>query len=948
MVLNNGFIQSFQSRYTPVTHPQRIAKYISQVTLLSLFTIKKTDMKLTVKMLKTVAPISLFLALSGNGQALAANIIIEGRVFDKETRDPLPAATVVVQGTTQGAVTDADGKFRLVVSDEGSLNFKASYISYRPESLTAQVTTKKHNYLEFQLSQENVLASQIVVLADRAKERETPVAVSTISKQQIKSQLGSQDIPLVLNTTPSVYSTMQGGGAGDARINVRGFDQRHMGIMINGIPINDMENGWVYWSNWDGLGDITSSIQMQRGLSAVNLAVPAIGGTMNIITDPTAMESGVSLKQEFGNDNFLKTTLVANSGLIDGKYAVTGAVVRKTGDGAVDHAWTDASAYYLGAAWNINKNNRLEFYAMGAPQSHGQNNNKENIAVYDSQYAKSLDGYSPAALASYQERGRTYNQNWSPVSSSYQGQQYWNGSTHDRYDANYINQAQNYYHKPLVNLNWYSQLSESVNLLSTVYYSGGTGGGSGILGTIKQFNANNVSGTSTPLPWRYDWDATVAANKAQADGRSLGILRNSVNNQWTIGALSKLNYQASENLKLSTGIDARKAEIEHFQEVRDLLGGTYYNDTYNQFQTTSKKGLGDKIAYYNTNNVDWLGTYGQAEYKSGAFTGYGTAGISTIKYQFTDHFTKDANGNERVITADPVTGYQFKGGVNYNVTSEINLFTNIGYVAKVPIFDNVIDDVTGRLVNDPKNEKFTSYEAGAVYTSPDKDLKLQGNVYYTQWKDQAQTVNVTNADGTDGQVFLNGLNSRYYGLELEAAWQPAKFVKIDAATSFGNWMYTNDVNGTYNDKPGHVIPYTYYINGLKVGDAPQTQFVLAGTVYPVSKLSVQLVWKYYRDHYSAWDPFTRTALENGARPQSWKIPDYSVFDLHASYRLPLEIKKAEIRLFAHVFNLFNTVYVQEAVDNASYAKFDLNHSADDAGVFLGLSRSWNAGVEVTF
>jgi len=109
------------------------------------------------------------------------------------------------------------------------------------------------------------MSSQIVVLADRAKERETPVASSKVSKEQIKNQLGSQDIPLVLNTTPSVYSTVQGGGAGDARINVRGFDQRHMGIMINGIPINDMENGWVYWSNWDGLGDITSSIQMQRG-----------------------------------------------------------------------------------------------------------------------------------------------------------------------------------------------------------------------------------------------------------------------------------------------------------------------------------------------------------------------------------------------------------------------------------------------------------------------------------------------------------------------------------------------------------------------------------------------------------------------------------------------------------------------------------------------------------
>ena len=84
-------------------------------------------------------------------------------------------------------------------------------------------------------------------------------------------RLGSQDLPMALNLTPSVYATQQGGGAGDARINVRGFNQRNVAVMINGVPQNDMENGWVYWSNWDGVADASHSIQMQRGLSAVNL-----------------------------------------------------------------------------------------------------------------------------------------------------------------------------------------------------------------------------------------------------------------------------------------------------------------------------------------------------------------------------------------------------------------------------------------------------------------------------------------------------------------------------------------------------------------------------------------------------------------------------------------------------------------------------------------------------
>ncbi len=70
--------------------------------------------------------------------------------------------------------------------------------------------------------------------------------------------------------------------------------------MINGVAVNDMENGWVYWWNWDGLGDASTSIQPQRGLSAVNLATPSIGGTLNVMTDPSAMRSGFSCKQEAG------------------------------------------------------------------------------------------------------------------------------------------------------------------------------------------------------------------------------------------------------------------------------------------------------------------------------------------------------------------------------------------------------------------------------------------------------------------------------------------------------------------------------------------------------------------------------------------------------------------------------------------------------------------------
>ena len=115
---------------------------------------------------------------------------------------------------------------------------------------------------------------EVQVIGNQAIDSKTPVAVTRISTKQIAEELGSQDLPMILNSTPGVHATQQGGGDGDARITIRGFDQRNVGVMIDGVPVNDMENGAVYWSNWFGLDAITGQIQVQRGLGATKLAMP--------------------------------------------------------------------------------------------------------------------------------------------------------------------------------------------------------------------------------------------------------------------------------------------------------------------------------------------------------------------------------------------------------------------------------------------------------------------------------------------------------------------------------------------------------------------------------------------------------------------------------------------------------------------------------------------------
>jgi iron complex outermembrane receptor protein len=725
--------------------------------------------------------------------------------------------------------------------------------------------------------------------------------------------------------------------------------------MINGVPINDMENGWVYWSNWDGLGDATSSIQVQRGLSAVNLAVPSIGGTMNMITDATQMKEGVLFKQEYGSGGFQKNTLVANSGLIDNKYALSFNVTRKTGDGVIDGTWTDAWSYYLATSYNINENNRLEFYAAGAPQRHGQMRYMQNMAAFSHEYAEDNSDVPDSVMADYlsdfgeSEAGIYYNENWNAVNPTYDGKQWWDGEVHNRYSPTFINESENYYHKPQINLNWFTKLNEKLDVYSIIYYSGGKGGGTGTYGSLNW----DYSGPSRVI----DWNSTIAENDTLSTGSS-GILRNSVNTQWTIGAISKAYYQISETVKSSIGIDWRTAEIEHYREVRDLLGGDYFRFDGNDFDTTEEdyqKGLGDKIDYCNTNTVGWFGGYAQGEYSNDKLTATLMGGLSSVKYSYTDHFVDDGTGEELFSETDWILGYQAKGGASFRVTDAVGFYGNAGYVNKCPIFDEVINDWTGELVGDPKNEKFTSIETGVNFVGMDGLLNVKGGFYFTNWDDQSKSFSVYDEEIDDDiKIFVSGIDARHMGVEIEAHSQPLSFAKFDISLSKGDWKYLNDLlDVRYEAAPGDEDTLDIYVKDLKVGDAPQTQLAFGTTLFPIEGLSANVSYKYFTDFYATFDPFSRQDPDD--TEESWEIPAYGVVDLHLIYKLPTIVNGIQMEAYAHLFNLLDDTYVQDAVDNSSYNAWAqwgsgpyYPHSGSSAEVYFGLPRTFNAGIAINF
>ncbi len=912
----------------------------------------------------------------------AQSIIVTGTVKDAGTGKVLAGANVVVEKTSMGAATDASGSFIINNVPTGS-KVTASMIGYGSQTLSAGAQ------LEFSLAREALDMTALEVLSSRSA-ASAPVAYTNIKKADMELRLGSRDLPLVLNMTPNVYATGQGGGAGDARINIRGFDQRNFAVMINGVPVNDMENGWVYWSNWDGVGDATSSIQVQRGMSAVNLAVPSIGGTVNIVTDPAALEFGAKFKQEIGSYGFMKSTASFNSGKVD-NYAFSGSLVKKTGEGYYKGTFSDAYSFYFASSMQLNNNNKFELYAVGAPQRHGQSLYKQNIAVYDTELAKEL-GYDDSVIAYFEDKnlsghsGRDYNQNYIAVPDSMQGndsKQYFgmysvkNGIA--RYNKSFLMERENFFHKPQVNLNWYSKLSDDIDLSTVFYWSGGSGGGTGTYGSPKW----DYSGFSRVLSFADTWEenqtkygsgsydgTSIDSTYSTTLNRSDGILRNSVNQQSTIGLVSKLDFKIDESLRMQVGVDLRKAEVGHWREVRDLIGGDYYVYTDNGFDdvwdyhpldssgTTISpayltfndsltnlnhmKKLGDKIAYHNTNTIDWRGFYWQGEYSGDKLDLLGVIGFSTVGYTYVDHFTAQSldtlgnHGSELFSYNRDIGGSQLKLGASYNLFGNFRIYSNYADVSKVPNFDGAINDYDGSVYTSPKLERFLSREFGIVNQFQSGHLRL--NYYNTDWLDRSRSIGVVNADGSDGYVYLSGIDAKHTGIEGELALRVNDLINLRTSLAINDWSYQSNPSGFYNDYgSGGLVEYTYYLEGLKVGNQPQYQHSVSLGLSPMRNLNLDITSHYYGEHYADWDPFSRSDPTDNQ--QSWRIPDYHLLDLHFSYKI-----MDNLQLVGHIFNLLDKTYVQEATDNDGYNAYNadgVNHSANDASVFLGLPRRFN-------
>lgn len=294
--------------------------------------------------------------------------------MELSSRKPLEAANIILKGTTTGTSSEKDGSFRLPAGT-GTQIVIVSYIGFETAERQVLVPAEGTVEVEFLLSPRMLPGQTIVVTATRGRERETPATFSTLEAKELATRYNTQDIPQLLSELPSTtFYSDNGNGIGYTYLNIRGFDQRRISVMINGIPQNDPEDHNVYWLDFPDLAANLEDIQVHRGAGSAFYGPAAIGGSVNLITSSFASSAGITASAGTGTFNTRKYSVKANSGLVDNRYAFQAKLSRIISDGYRERSWADFSSYFLGAVrYDETMTTQLNFY--GGPV-------KDHLAYY--------------------------------------------------------------------------------------------------------------------------------------------------------------------------------------------------------------------------------------------------------------------------------------------------------------------------------------------------------------------------------------------------------------------------------------------------------------------------------------------------------------------------------------------------------------------------------------
>lgn len=864
--------------------------------------------------------------------AAPGDITCQGTVVD-ENGEPIIGATVAIAGGKTLSATDFDGKFSVNVPS-GTKKLAITYVGYKKAEFNAASNVGK-----ITLASDSKMLADVIVTSSVAKTRKTPVAISSVDATTIDVKLGNQEFPEVLKSTPGVWTTKDGGGFGDAKTNMRGFQSANVAVLVNGIPVNDMEWGGVYWSNWAGLSEVATSMQAQRGLGAAILSAPSIGGTINVITQSLDAKKGGSLWYGVGNDGMMQVGFKVSTGMMNNGWAVTLLGSRKWGDGYIQGTAFESYNYFINVSKRLNNAHQLSFTAFGSPQRHNKRSSADGLTIMGWQEARQWMGedspYKYNPTFGYDKHGKVRSSNM------------------------------NTYHKPQISLAHIWQINPLSSLSTTAYASFATGGGYSGQGR-GTYNGNSISysswyGASNGVVntlFRHE-DGTFAYDEIQEmNANSLTgsnmVMSQSNNSHTWVGLISNYKNQIIPNkLAITAGVDVRYYVGKHNNKIIDLYDGAYFmDDTYRKNVKAEnnsaaadpnwkyeKLGVGDIVYRDYDGHTHQEGLFAQAEYTAcdDALNLVLSGSLSNTGYWRVDRFYYDkAHGTSESLN---FLGGTIKAGANYNINKHNNVFVNAGYISRAPFYSGgafLSSTVSNATNPNAVNEKVASVELGYGYHSP--KFALDFNAYFTEWMDKTTTRSgdITSGEHAGDRYFFNmqGVDARHMGLELALTYRPTLWMEVGGMISWGDWKWDSNATGWFYNQAGEPLKdlngnvasgimaedhakATLNQKGVHVGGSAQTTGAINLDFKPFKGARIGVDWTFnarnYSDYSVSSSNFSPGVDINVSEP--WRIPWGNQFDLHASYRF--NIGKIGATLTGNVNNIFNNHYVMDAYTQTS-------------------------------
>lgn len=638
---------------------------------------------------------------------------LTGKVFDAESNKSIIGANVYIDNSLNASYTNILGEFTLTQIDNDKISLITSYIGYKTD--TTEVNITEHESIVIYLEPQPYQTDEVLILGSRVSEN-APATATNVSQKEIENNNLGQDLPYLLQQTPSIVATSDAGaGIGYTGIRIRGTDASRINVTINGIPLNDSESHGVFWVNTPDFASSLNSVQIQRGVGTSTVGSGAFGASINLETNTLSTSSYGEINNSFGSFNTRRHTLKFGSGLINNRFALEGRLSSINSDGYIDRAEADLQSYYAAGTYYGEKTvikaitfggKEVTYQSWGGTPESRINNDVEAMRIHAIN-----NGLTEAQTENLLNSGRTYN------------------------TYTYDNQVDNY-NQDHYQLHLSHEFSDNLTVNAALHYTRG-------FGFFEEFREGESFS-----------DYGIAIDTLFTPTNDTITETDLVRRRWLdnhfYGAIYNVLYTPNERLKFNLGGGVNQYINDHFGEViyaqyaaESVPGGNYY------FSDATK----------NDANI-----YLKTEY---ALTDKANL-LVDLQYRGISYETEGTDNDLRNFSIDETFSFfNPKLGLNYELNPTTSVYVFSGIANKEPTRADFIDQAPNTPKKDANQpERLYNTELGAEHKT--SKYKIAANIYYMYYQDQLVTTGQLNDVGSP--LRQNVDESYRLGIELQGGY----------------------------------------------------------------------------------------------------------------------------------------------------------------------------------